>query len=103
MFDNVSWLREAWSNPVFLNPDDAAEAGIVDGDTVQLTSAYGKIIRPASLTGCVRPGVIGLPHGAWVDVDEETGIDRAGADNYDDRSEERRVGKECRSRWSPYH
>ena len=23
-------------------------------------------------------------------------------DNYD-RSEERRVGKECRSRWSPYH
>src|SRR2546422_6968114 len=22
---------------------------------------------------------------------------------YPDRSEERRVGKECRSRWSPYH
>ena len=25
------------------------------------------------------------------------------ADSYGDRSEERRVGKECRSRWSPYH
>src|ERR1044071_5272576 len=25
------------------------------------------------------------------------------AKNTDDRSEERRVGKECRSRWSPYH
>src|SRR3712207_7122732 len=23
--------------------------------------------------------------------------------NAEDRSEERRVGKECRSRWSPYH
>ena len=23
--------------------------------------------------------------------------------NYASRSEERRVGKECRSRWSPYH
>src|SRR2546422_3275824 len=23
--------------------------------------------------------------------------------SYDERSEERRVGKECRSRWSPYH
>src|SRR5260221_11220642 len=23
--------------------------------------------------------------------------------NYETRSEERRVGKECRSRWSPYH
>ena len=25
------------------------------------------------------------------------------ADEHDLRSEERRVGKECRSRWSPYH
>ena len=24
-------------------------------------------------------------------------------DDYINRSEERRVGKECRSRWSPYH
>src|SRR3712207_472121 len=29
-------------------------------------------------------------------VDDGSGFDRA-------RSEERRVGKECRSRWSPYH
>ena len=27
----------------------------------------------------------------------------AGKRNMDVRSEERRVGKECRSRWSPYH
>ena len=26
-----------------------------------------------------------------------------GADASEKRSEERRVGKECRSRWSPYH
>jgi len=26
-----------------------------------------------------------------------------GPKTVDDRSEERRVGKECRSRWSPYH
>ena len=25
------------------------------------------------------------------------------AQQFDARSEERRVGKECRSRWSPYH
>ena len=31
----------------------------------------------------------------WFETDEENLID--------DRSEERRVGKECRSRWSPYH
>ena len=26
-----------------------------------------------------------------------------GAEDNSNRSEERRVGKECRSRWSPYH
>src|SRR2546428_11448024 len=38
------------------------------------------------------------------DVDElpgPTSSDRRRRD--EDRSEERRVGKECRSRWSPYH
>ena len=29
--------------------------------------------------------------------------DRLVYDAWDKRSEERRVGKECRSRWSPYH
>src|SRR5258708_31013475 len=28
---------------------------------------------------------------------------RMGCTSYQSRSEERRVGKECRSRWSPYH
>ena len=31
------------------------------------------------------------------------GYDKNGDFGYGDRSEERRVGKECRSRWSPYH
>ena len=36
----------------------------------------------------------------------EKALKRAGMDYWKDldvRSEERRVGKECRSRWSPYH
>src|ERR1039457_4461243 len=41
--------------------------------------------------------------------DGEAAWDALRQNNYDlivtdnDRSEERRVGKECRSRWSPYH
>src|SRR2546430_11181037 len=35
------------------------------------------------------------------DFQVETMVTCAGADTL--RSEERRVGKECRSRWSPYH
>ena len=30
-------------------------------------------------------------------------LERVPSDIRRDRSEERRVGKECRSRWSPYH
>ena len=30
-------------------------------------------------------------------------LERQGYTNIITRSEERRVGKECRSRWSPYH
>ena len=37
----------------------------------------------------------------------ETGLNRAAGSvigyGFGERSEERRVGKECRSRWSPYH
>ena len=31
------------------------------------------------------------------------GVQRAQISRIENRSEERRVGKECRSRWSPYH
>ena len=31
------------------------------------------------------------------------GFANDGKTAYESRSEERRVGKECRSRWSPYH
>ena len=33
----------------------------------------------------------------------ETDLEKEMAENLRLRSEERRVGKECRSRWSPYH
>lgn len=81
VFDNVKWLQEAWPNPVFLNTKDAQANGVSDGDTVLITSPYGKILRNACLTERVRPGVVALPHGAWVDIDEKTGIDKGGADN----------------------
>ncbi|WP_070120872.1 molybdopterin-dependent oxidoreductase [Bacillus marinisedimentorum] len=80
-FDNVPQLREAWPNPVYLSRKDADELGIKDGDTVLMSNEFGKSLRPAKVTETMIPGVIGLPHGAWIDIDEETGIDRAGADN----------------------
>lgn len=82
VFDNCPWLRETWANPVFLNRTDAEGLGIADGDTVLVTSPYGKVLRNACLMDILIPGTVGIPHGAWVDPDEATGIDKAGSDNY---------------------
>ena len=38
-----------------------------------------------------------------VDFMNDIDITHMVINNYSARSEERRVGKECRSRWSPYH
>src|SRR5256885_12902005 len=44
-----------------------------------------------------------LPLQDPVAVVREERVDWTGDQKIDERSEERRVGKECRSRWSPYH
>jgi anaerobic dimethyl sulfoxide reductase subunit A len=79
--DNVPYLREAWSNAAYLNKADAKKLNISEGDTILITSASGKTLRPVTLTETLMPGVISLPHGPWVTMDEETQIDQAGADN----------------------
>ncbi|MDQ0155413.1 molybdopterin-dependent oxidoreductase [Robertmurraya andreesenii] len=80
-FDNVPQLREAWPNPVYISAQDAKKLGIKEGETVLMSNEHGKTIRPAKIVETLMPGTIALPHGAWVDIDEETGVDRGGADN----------------------
>ncbi len=82
VFDNCPWLRETWANPVFMARSDAESLGIEDGDTVLISTPHGQSIRHAALLDILMPGIVGVPHGAWVDVDESTGIDHAGSDNY---------------------
>ena len=51
-------------------------------------------------------GKLGLPHGKKTKTGWSTNADVLEKLRYEApivRSEERRVGKECRSRWSPYH
>ena len=52
-------------------------------------------------------GVIGLGGGSSMDVAKLAALLLGSGEDLDAawgvRSEERRVGKECRSRWSPYH
>jgi len=84
---------------------------VLDGDTLLLVQNRR---RSGAFDWSPPGGVIEVADGEDVvdgltrEVEEETGLRVTGwaGPIYEvraERSEERRVGKECRSRWSPYH
>ncbi len=81
VFDNILQLRRAFPQELWINTQDAGDRGIKTGDTVLVTSRWGKVLRPAYVTDRILPGVVDLGEGAWVQMDEATGIDLAGATN----------------------
>ena len=70
----------------------ATAALLAAGAGTGVTAALAGDAPPLCQAGCVR---VFVPPGAG--AHGPFGIARG------QRSEERRVGKECRSRWSPYH
>lgn len=65
-----SWMHNApllmrgdRSHHGLMNADDAAELGIADGSEIQVSSPYGTITVPITLTKDIVPGVIAVPHG----------------------------------------
>ncbi len=70
-FDNVLELREAFKRPLFISLEDAESLGIETGDTVLVENDYGRVVRQACVTNRIMPGVVGLPHGGWFEMDEQ--------------------------------
>ncbi len=64
-----------------MNASDARRLNITHGETVLISSRLGKVLRPVYCTETMKPGVVALPHGRWSDIDENTGIDKAGTEN----------------------
>src|SRR3989454_11722659 len=61
----------------------------------------GDILEELGLPGAADPGSVPRDHPADLNELQRTLWDALATEPK--RSEERRVGKECRSRWSPYH
>jgi anaerobic dimethyl sulfoxide reductase subunit A len=80
-FDNVTWMREAAVRPIYISQVDADAKGIKDGDTVKVYNQHGAVLRPACVTNRITPGVIALPHGGWIEMDEENQVDKGGSNN----------------------
>jgi anaerobic dimethyl sulfoxide reductase subunit A len=81
IYDNVSWLREAWPQEFFINPLDAQARGIRSGDTVTVTSRFGCVLRRACVSPRMMPGVTTMGAGAWAELDAAEAQDRAGSGN----------------------
>lgn len=48
---------------VLVNPEDAAVAGVVDGQPVVVRTARGEITGTAKVDAAIRPGAVSVPHG----------------------------------------
>ena len=77
---NVDWTREAFPQRVFINPLDARERGLKDGQKVKIYNDRGTVILPCRITRRILPGVINIPQGAWWKPDKD-GNDIGGSVN----------------------
>lgn len=55
----------AGREPCWINPQDAAARGIVDGDVVRVFNDRGACLGGAVVTDTIRPGVVKISEGAW--------------------------------------
>lgn len=68
--DNAPLARNAkvaGREPVWMNPQDAAAHGLADGSVVELHNDRGRMLAGLVVTDRVRPGVLVMYEGAWVD------------------------------------
>jgi anaerobic dimethyl sulfoxide reductase subunit A len=91
---NIAEIRKMANHALQMHPQDAAERGICDGDTVFLFNAQGTARVVVHLSMGLAPGVVCLPKGIWVDLDEGK-IDQAGSANMFTSTEGTRPGIAC--------
>jgi anaerobic dimethyl sulfoxide reductase subunit A len=64
-FDSTAIIKDQYRQTVRINPVNAGERGIRDGDIVYVYNDRGCIKLPAELTHEVLPGYVSIIHGSW--------------------------------------
>ena len=77
---NVDWTKEAFPQRVFINPLDAEQRGLKNGQKVKIYNERGTVILPCRITKRILPGVVNIPQGAWWKPDKD-GNDIGGSVN----------------------
>ncbi len=67
-YGNVDVLQAACRQEVWINPVDAQQRGIQQGDMVRVFNERGELRIPAKVTPRIMPGVTAMGQGAWHDA-----------------------------------
>jgi anaerobic dimethyl sulfoxide reductase subunit A len=77
---NQPLLARVDPDDVWMNPDDAARRGIVNGQKVRVFNDRGSTLLPVKITPRIAAGVVSIKEGAWFSTDSD-GIDTTGCAN----------------------
>ncbi|MDD7569469.1 MAG: molybdopterin-dependent oxidoreductase [[Actinobacillus] rossii] len=64
-YGNIDVLQAANPQEVWINPIDAKQKNIQDGELVRVFNEIGETRLPAKITPRIMPGVLGMGQGAW--------------------------------------
>ena len=68
-YSNNAIIEAAAPHAAWINPIDAEERGIADGDTLRVFNDRGEIRIKAKVTPRIIPGAIAIPQGKWHEAD----------------------------------
>jgi anaerobic dimethyl sulfoxide reductase subunit A len=77
---DMPWLEEIEPHSVWINPIDASERDIQDGDLADVYNDRGRMRIPAKVTERIIPGVVCVYQGSWYNPDAN-GVDLGGCGN----------------------
>ena len=81
-YGNIEVLKKANPGELWMNPLDAADRNLADGDTVQVFNDRGTVEIVVKVTPRIIPGTVAMGQGAWHDADMAGDkIDRGGCIN----------------------
>lgn len=78
----IEELKEVNPQEAWINPADAEDRGIAQGDKIRVKNAFGEIELLAKVTPRVVPGTVCISQGAWHDADMSGNrVDKGGCIN----------------------
>ncbi|MCP4693441.1 MAG: molybdopterin-dependent oxidoreductase, partial [Desulfobacterales bacterium] len=80
LFDNIESIKKHGDDDLWMNPADARQRGVGDGDAVYVYNKRGRMRVKANVTHRIMPGVASIDQGQWFAPDDR-GVDAGGCPN----------------------